>query len=352
MKQMKVVELVGIIVTSILLSLRDGVGADLKTYHNHYEVIRRGFTPVVEFSDMGYRILEHTLARFDLSFHVFLFLISVFNLHTLFLFIKSQKLNYPSFALFIALGIFDLFFYSLSAIRQSIAISFVLLAVLALNQSKKKLSVFYLLLATTFHWTAIAMLPTLFIIDMKKKIRASLLFTLVVLFPMLYYVTINSPFVIDKLSALNYNMYYYLKILPATQSTSLISFMLGLLVVILWVLYKLYFVGIVDDGLKLSIRKLKSLSVYIEMTIVDWFVFIFLLLHACVDLVYVSAIPRIEMYFYAVLPIFIAKELEKQSRGIATLSLLMLSIVILAQLYFKIQTNLIHYGEAKFILPF
>lgn len=348
----RVYELFGIVITSTLLSIRTGVGADLATYQRHYEVIKNGFVPLVEFREMGYRLFEHLLAELGVPFYIFLFLISFFNLHTYYKFVKFQGLKNPTFALFIYLGLFELFIYSLSAIRQSIAISFVLLAILAYSGSRKKTSVFFLLSATAFHWTAIVMLPAIFILGEKKAIKAWILIILIGLVPSIYYLSMNSSFIIGKLSSVNYNMNYYLSLLANERSTSVLTFVKGLLLALIWVFYKLLFIRTTDNGTKLLVRKVKNLSVNIEMNFDDWFVFIFLLLHACVDLIYVSAIPRLEMYFYMLLPIFIVKELEKMDSGMRILFNLMITFVVLIQLYLKIQANSFFYGDASFIFPF
>lgn len=348
----RTIELFGITVTSILLAARTGVGADLATYQRHYEIIKSGYLPLVEFPEMGYRLFEHSLAELGVSFYIFLFLISFFNVHTYCKFIKFQGLKNPTLALFIYLGLFELFIYSLSAIRQSIAISFVLLAIIAYSETKKKISVFFLLLATAFHWTAIVMLPAIFIFGEKKVIKARTLLLLILFVPSVYYVSMNSSFIIGKLSSINYNMNYYLSLLADERSTSSVAFVIGISVAVIWVAYKLFFIKSLDNSVILKFRKVKNLSVNIDMTYVDWFVFIFLLLHACVDLIYVSAIPRVEMYFYMLLPIFIARELEKMNSGLRILCNILIVFFVLIQLYLKIQTNSFFYGDASFIFPF
>ncbi|WP_174854236.1 EpsG family protein [Streptococcus suis] len=351
-KDGKIIEIFGLTITSLLLSFRTNVGADLATYRQHYEIIKSGYTPLVEFPELGYRLLEHSLARLGVSFYIFLFLISFLNLYTYYSFIKFHKLKYPTFALFIYLGLFDLFIYSLSAMRQSIAISFVLVAILAYRKSKKKSSLVFLLIATAFHWTSLIMLPVVFVLGMKKEIKARLLILLIILVPMLYYLSMNSSFIIGKIASVNYNLNYYLNLLSDERETSLITFIMGLVTAFLWVIYKLFFVNVKTNGIKIAIKKINSLSPKIEMSYVDWFVFIFLVLHACVDLIYVSAIPRLEMYFYMLLPMFVAKELEKIHGNIRILINLVIILMIVVQLYLKIQMNSFFYGEASFIFPF
>ena len=70
----KAYELFGITITSILLSMRTGVGADLATYQRHYEIIKNGYVPLVEFREIGYRFFEHFLAELGVPFYIFLFI--------------------------------------------------------------------------------------------------------------------------------------------------------------------------------------------------------------------------------------------------------------------------------------
>lgn len=63
----------------------------------------------------------------------------------------------------------NIFFMSMNIVRQEIAVSFILIAFHFLQQNKKFISILFILLATSFHSSAIIMIPLFFLYGKKFK---------------------------------------------------------------------------------------------------------------------------------------------------------------------------------------
>lgn len=337
------------IITALLLSIRSNVGVDLETYRLHYNYFLYSLRPPVPFFDKGYALLESSFANFDLPFNILLFVISFFNLSVLIYFCKTRILNYKILALSLFFTTFDIYIYSLSAIRQSIAISFIFIAVMFLE--KKKYFKFFvsIFLSSQFHWTAIGVLPIYLFIFLFSKIRAIYLLILPIIIPSIYLFLVKSP-IYSVIASINKNTTYYLDIISKSEGYSSIrDVFIWVIIAEIFIFYMIFLENINENGKVLLYQN--NLLSKININFERWSVLIFLLLHICVDTFYISALPRFEMYFYIFLPFVVSKEVEKFSKKLNYLIMPLLILLFVILLFFKIQTNSIYYGNANFYIP-
>lgn len=345
--KLDIVLISGIIIHSFLLANRFALGADLIAYKNHYEIYELGYIPFVEFRDTGYVFLVRVSTYFNLNFTAFLFAVSLFNISSLIFYLKNYPIKNKVVALTLYLLYFDLFVYSLSAIRQSIAISFLLFAIIALRKKYNFLSVILMLSGSLFHWTLLGVLPILYVCNVNKKVRPINLILLVSIVPITYFTVANSP-ISQLLAKINYSTNHYINNLSSERSTDLANFLISLLASLLWVLYLSFFRKMKDNGV-MVLNKVNLVRDKIYLTLEEWSIIIFLILHTCTDLYYMSAIPRLEMYFYTFLPFVIVEKLNKNEGRTGVVTKIVLVLLFVFQFYIKLKLNNIHYGEARFI---
>jgi len=144
------------------------VGNDTYNYfviytNNTHDGISGNFEP-------GYNLLSNTLRNLGVSFNMFLVLTSTISYIPVIIFIK-RKSNYPLLAALVFYT--TLFSFYSSGIRQSIAISLVLLALLSLDRKSNRLFFFFALIAFTFHLSSIIVFLVLLIRKLKFSIIAS-----------------------------------------------------------------------------------------------------------------------------------------------------------------------------------
>lgn len=189
----------------LILALRDELlGVDLPNYIGGYQYIS-----TLSFSDMlsrlnllqaadlvypysyesGYVVLNWLVSHLGFTFHDFLVLCAFVNIVSFSTFIyRYSKEPLVSYEIFIALNMFA---YCFGIIRQSLAVSIVLWAVpYVLKQNRIKVALI-ILLAMTFHRTALLIVPVFVLKDIviSKKIffRALIIFAgSTALAPLLY----------------------------------------------------------------------------------------------------------------------------------------------------------------------
>lgn len=164
---------IGFVILLILAIMRaKTVGTDTEMYVNIFlgrETYFRDLEP-------GYALLLRLIQIISTDQQFFLLVTSVIILLPIYFFIKnnSQRKVY-SLLLFVLL--FN-YYFSLSGMRQAIANSFILIALDYLTVRNVKLFVFWVLVAYTFHSSAIMMLPIglfFYKVDVNTKIALLLL---------------------------------------------------------------------------------------------------------------------------------------------------------------------------------
>ena len=139
-----------------------GVGGDTVHYFRYYDILQNEYYYYYDY-EIGYTALNFLLAvvfRFD--FRVLFFIVSLFTAICFTLFINKLSCNkLMSFLLFVMFGVFG---QSLSALRQIIAIGFILISLMYIVDNKMWRGTVFILCAGLFHVTA---LLCLIIIPMK-----------------------------------------------------------------------------------------------------------------------------------------------------------------------------------------
>lgn len=160
-----------ILIATILFSgFRYGVGNDFFIYETKYSDLSN-----LKIYEYGYYILS-SFARLLDSFQTLIFLTSALVIYGYYRFMSYFSSNvYVSIIIFSTLGFFLLGSFNL--IRQYIATSLFLLALVYADKAKPKLYLMLCLLATSFHLSAIITLPMYFLTK-RFSIKAYFIFLL------------------------------------------------------------------------------------------------------------------------------------------------------------------------------
>ena len=179
----------------LILALRSvTLGVDLSNYSAGYEYIGKlsfeemtsrlgpmGMSKLIYPFDYenGYTIMNWLSSQIGFSFHGFLVICAAINIGTISAFIyKYSKKPWLSFVIFSAFGFYA---YSFGIIRQSLALSFVLLSYMCLDKKKYFFAILYFVMAFLCHRSAVvAIIPLILMwrrsVTITKKRFALLLF--------------------------------------------------------------------------------------------------------------------------------------------------------------------------------
>ena len=133
------------------------VGGDMGEYYKYYNLLKQDGNlfrlPITNKIEFGYTFLCSLLVLCHAPFSVLWFIISSFVAISLMIFINKVSSNkFMSFILFVALGVFA---QSLSALRQIIAMAFMLLAVCKLVDKKWIGATLLIIAGSLFHISAL-----------------------------------------------------------------------------------------------------------------------------------------------------------------------------------------------------
>lgn len=157
------------VILVVFIGLREGVGTDF------YSIYVAGFNEVIETGESrfepGFTLLIHLCAWLTKDYHLFFFLSSALTIGLSYLAIYRFSEN-------VLLSLFILLFggflsYSVNAIRQMIALAIILNAVGALRDRRVLIYAAYILVAATFHVSALLFLvvyPLVFVRCNYKKV--------------------------------------------------------------------------------------------------------------------------------------------------------------------------------------
>lgn len=337
-KNSKFFRYIGLSIVLLITSFRKGIGADLNTYYNFYKnVLDIGFGTM----DFGYTLINYILRYLGFSFNFFLFITVLFYLLSYYRLIDKYVKEGKYIAVLIFFGVFDIFIYSLSAIRQSLSLAFIFFAYIAYEDRKNIKFILYIVLAYSMHWSVILWLPAFFIFQIIKKINISTLIIIVIFIPIIYKYLIETDF-INLLSSINYNTEYYLITLGFNEN-NITGYILWTVICISWILVLTYFKKFSSKGI-LILKKIK-LNDVIELSIIDWSLIVFFILQCCLNLQYNSAVPRLQMFFYFLLPITFTTRFYYLIKGSFRIILTMgLSILIFTNFFVTLSEVKQYYG--------
>ena len=175
---------------SILLILIAGlrhqqVGYDLSHHYidNFYKYNEMGWNQLSTFGvENALFIISNLLAEFGLGIRSYIIVLSFLSIFPflLFLYIESDSIKFTIFLFFC----YCIFYQMMNQIQQEIAVSFVLLGYLFLKRNKNILFLIFILIAVTFHTSAIVCVSFYFLrrIKVNFNVLLFLVFTSIVLF--------------------------------------------------------------------------------------------------------------------------------------------------------------------------
>jgi len=167
---------------TLIIGFRHEVGGDWEAYLNYYIVSTYSSIGEISliFSDIGYGIVNWFSAQINGDIYLVNTICGAIFMAGLIIFSKQQPL--PWLALTIAVP-YMVIVVAMGYTRQSVAIGFELMALSSLIKSDMKKTVFFVILGTLFHKTAIILLPLIllseYLIRHKKSILSIVLVTLV-----------------------------------------------------------------------------------------------------------------------------------------------------------------------------
>lgn len=160
---------------AVLSLKKDTVGIDISGYKDQYYIIKNmnWFDYDYVYFEKGYMFLTQLFSKLGASFQLFTIVLYGFFCYTLFIYFKSKS-AYPTLSLIIFIC-YQFFVFSISGLRQTIALSFIIWAIYIIELKSKNsyykfiLSILFVMLAYTFHKSAIIGLLIPFISILSNK---------------------------------------------------------------------------------------------------------------------------------------------------------------------------------------
>lgn len=126
--------------------------------------------------DLGFHYFNHFLFNIGISNQVYLMLISLFFSISVSIFIYKES-YYPELS-YITLFTFNYFQFSMTGLRQTLAISFIIFVILCLKSNKNIIALLLFILATSFHASSLICI----LVILLKKINLTKLQTIYFMF--------------------------------------------------------------------------------------------------------------------------------------------------------------------------
>lgn len=333
-------EKIGISFLVLFTSMRIGPGADYQNYLNYFNRSTTGFN--TDRFEFGFTILNKIIAQLGLSFHVLLFVIALFNGVMLYKAINENVTKYKWFAIFFYLIYFDLFIYSLSAIRQSIVVSIMLYSIRYIYRNQKLKYFTWTLIGTLFHWSGLILIPVLYIYRyLLNKNSYAIAGQFLSLFIIGYVVL--GRFIHLLRPYMNYNLQYYIFIQETDTQSSIVGAGITLILLLAWVLYIYKFLY---NRETITSKEVK-VGICIDIPLLA--TTLFLALKVMQYLIYYSFIPRIQLYFYCFLPFAAANIVNKFNPHVRMLVMSSMIVLLIILFYYKYNSNIIYYKDFRIL---
>lgn len=168
----KIFLIVAFIEMLLFLGLRDTtIGTDLKNYIPYFNMIKQADWNnlfILKF-EKGYIVLNKIISIFG-SENFFLFIVAIITLSGVYFSIKNFSKNY-FFSVFIFVT-FQFYIFQFSGLRQAIAFSIVLMSLKYIRERQLFKFIITIIIASTFHKTAIIFIPAYWISQNKVTIKS------------------------------------------------------------------------------------------------------------------------------------------------------------------------------------
>lgn len=276
----------------VITSLRYNFGVDYITYSQAFERMKVGV--YTDNFEIGYLFLNKFVIFLGQNFNFVLLIIGIFNYIFLYLAIEKNVKRFKWLSIFLYLIYFDLFFYSLSAIRQSIVVGIFLFSLQYIVDKKFIKYLIYMLVGSLFHMTSLLLIPIYFLYHYLKDknlirlvIFSTLLLSIYLFFDKILYLI--KPFLSKRYA-------YYLFIEKNEVPNNLF---LGIVIYVVMILYIIL------------IKHLQKKEDEVYLTVSAIGILIFFILKIMQNLNYYGIIPRFQMYFYCLYILYIPELFEK-----------------------------------------
>lgn len=152
----------------IIIGLRNEIGVDWEAYKRHYEItINEKLTDILFSSDIAYSTLNWIIALFSGQVYTVNIICSFIFCYGLIKFCLKQQ--NPGIAIIVSLPIL-IIIVAMSYTRQSVAVGFELLALLAIKDGQNRKFIILIILAALFHKSAIILLTLIAFVSNKSKL--------------------------------------------------------------------------------------------------------------------------------------------------------------------------------------
>lgn len=165
--------------------LRYETGVDWLAYEYYFDEITplneafnfNNFGDIFLTLDVGYSLLNSIVKMFGWNIQVIFFVVSLISIILL---IKNLK-YYSNHVLTSLLIYYPFFFFTfdMSGLRQGLAIQIVLFSIKYIQTKEFNKFLFFILLATSIHWTAIVLLPLYFFANLKINFKFTIFVILI-----------------------------------------------------------------------------------------------------------------------------------------------------------------------------
>jgi len=160
------------------MALRNiSVGTDTIRYFYEFENAEFYINNLIRSSEKGYSYFNFFVNKLGISFQIYLSIISAFFIIVISkLYYKYSKNILMSYYLHVTIGLFAM---SMTGLRQSLAISFTIIAFINLMKNKKFFFFLFAIVAYTFHNSAITFIPVYLLKNIKlNRKRAIIIYML------------------------------------------------------------------------------------------------------------------------------------------------------------------------------
>lgn len=212
--------LITISIPAFFAGIRYGIGTDYFTYVTIFENIDKNFSGRAE---IGYQILNWIVKSLNGNVHIVFFIISFITIFFVYLFLNDYKMQ---ISVGLGMFVFLLLYYNFSfnAVRSAVSIAISLYSYKFIVSKEQGKFLFYAILSSSFHISAILTIPFYYIYNYfgKKNKYSRLLIYILIIITM-----INYDYLLLFASKYVFKNNYYLNYLPTGET----NFGIGLFVI-------------------------------------------------------------------------------------------------------------------------
>ncbi|MGL5356407.1 MAG: EpsG family protein [Cetobacterium sp.] len=167
-KYQNMLEKILIMILIILSGIRYSTGTDYFNYLDYYNKIQQGIK--LKNVEIGYVWLNKIIQALNLQYNFILLVCSMIYIYLIYMKIREQDKNFRWLSIFLFLSNFNMYFYSLSIVRQSVAIGIFIYSIKYIINKNLKKYCLLIILGSFFHKSIIILLPIYFLYKIKNKL--------------------------------------------------------------------------------------------------------------------------------------------------------------------------------------